>query len=265
MKIYADMLFAINFSMDFIALFITNALLQRKIQKKRILISSAIGGLWGVLEVISKFSVFLSTAVTILISLLMCIIAFNDKNMKRFTAMYIIYIGINACLGGFMSVLYSFFNKILAEYVYDYSYNTVYTGARFFVVSSLAIIASILFSKLFKKEKNVENVEVEITFNEKTFKYKALCDSGNFLTEPISGKSVILVSEGTELAKEILNTSDIYKRYIPYNSVGGNGIIKGIVPKQILINDIQRVAIIASISQKSFAGYDACVPKSLVS
>ena len=127
MKIYADMLFAINFSMDLVSLFITASIVRRKIHKKRMLISSAIGGLYGVLEVILPLSPVISAILGILVSFLMCFIAYFEKSIKRFTAMYVIYWGVSASLGGFMSVLYSFLNneEIHITYVVKFDHENI--------------------------------------------------------------------------------------------------------------------------------------------
>ena len=264
MKIYADMLFAINFSMDLVSLFITASIVRRKIHKKRILISSAIGGLYGVLEVILSLNPVISAILGILISFLMCFISFFEKNIKRFTAMYVIYWGVSASLGGFMSVLYTFLNKVLAKYIEDYNYTTVYTGARFFVIASLAILLSVLVGRFFTSEKEIESVDVKANIEGQEYSFSALCDSGNLLKEPISGKSVILVSSKAPVGQKILDMPDIFKRYIPYKSVGAKGLLKGILPRYISVNDSEISAILACIDKNDFAGYDACIPTSLI-
>lgn len=264
MKIYADVLFAINFSMDFISLFITAVLLKRRVHKLKILISASLGGLYGVLSVIFPLGAVVSAILGVLVSFFMCVIAFMEKSIKRLAGIYLIYWGISAVLGGLMSVLYSFLNKLLAEYIESYSYTSVYTGARFFIVASLAILASIALSRVFSNEKAIKSVVVDIVLKDDSYRVDALCDSGNLLTEPISGKSVILVSADSKIGRKIEKIEDIYKRYIPYSSVGGEGMIKGVVPISISINGEERTAIVAPISNKSFAGYEACVPLSLV-
>lgn len=264
MKIYADMLFAINFSMDLVSLFLSASIMKRKIHKKRILIASAIGGAYGVLDVILTLNSAISVVLGVFVSFLMCFIAYFEKSIKRFTALYVIYWGVSASLGGFMSVLYSFLNKILAKYIENYNYTTVYTGARFFVIASLSILASVLIGRVFSSEKDIKSAEVLVKIEEKEYCFGALCDSGNLLREPLSGKSVILISSGTQLGKKILQLPDIKKRYIPYSAVGGEGLLKGISPAFVSINGNEVSAIVASIDKNDFAGYEACVPTALM-
>lgn len=264
MKIYADVLFAINFSMDLISLFVTSLILQRKAHKKRFLISSVIGGLYGVVSVIYSINTIASGITGAIVSLIMCKISFAENSIKRLIGIYIIYWGSSACLGGFMSAFYSFLNKLLSEYIKEYTYDNAYTSAKFFVIAILSVLISIILGRSLNTEKNIKSVQINVSFNGKAFETIALCDSGNLLTEPISGKSVILVSENSKLGMEISKFSDIYKRYIPFSGVGGEGMLKGILPESIIVDGIERNAIIAPISRKDFGGYEACISTSLI-
>ena len=91
MKIYADILFAINFSMDFISFFITSMIMRRKINKKRILLASAFGGIYGVVDILLNLDTIISIVVSVLSSLIMCLIAYHEKTIRRFIGMYIVH------------------------------------------------------------------------------------------------------------------------------------------------------------------------------
>ncbi len=264
MTLYADVLFAINFSMDFLSLFITEMILHKKIHKKRILISGVIGGLYGVFELLVPTKVVLGAIINVGVSFLMCFIAFNEKKIGKFTVMLVMFWGVSASLGGIMSLLYSFLNNILFEYIKDYSYSTVYNGARFFIVASLTMIVSIAFTRIYNSKKNVKEATMDVRINNISFSLKGICDSGNLLTEPITGKSVILVSDDSEIGRLIEKEPELKKRYIPYHGVEKQGILRGVVPQRILLNDSEITAVVATIKNKSFAGYDALIPASLL-
>ena len=46
--LYGDVLFLVNFSMDFLTLYITALILHRSVKKRRFVLSAAIGGVYGV-------------------------------------------------------------------------------------------------------------------------------------------------------------------------------------------------------------------------
>lgn len=263
MVVYADILFAINFSMDFLSLFITLTFLHKKISKIRLLSASLVGGIYGVLDVVCKFNTVISVILSITVSLLMCVIVYYGKGRGRFLTFYIVFWGVSATLAGFMSVFYTYLNKILSDYIIDYSYSDVYNGARFFIIASLTMIVAVIFGRVFSKEKNIKSVELTVCHSSKIYKIEALCDSGNLLTDPLSGKKVILVSENTELGRDINKIEDIYKRYIPYNTASGKGMLKGIIPTYIRINEEEISAVIAPVSN-TFAGYAGCISTSLI-
>ena len=262
--LYLDVLFAINFSMDFLSLFITEMILHKKIHKKRILISAIIGGLYGILELLSPTKLVIGAIVNVCVSFLMCFIAFKESKIGKFTGMLIMFWGVSASLGGIMTLLYNFLNKILNEYIREYSYSQAYNGARFFIVASLTMIVAIAFSRLYNSKKNIKEVTIAIFLNNTSFSLKGICDSGNLLAEPITGRSVILVSKFSKVGQLIDKESELKKRYIPYHGIEKAGILKGIVPDKILVNDREISAIIATIENKDFAGYDALVPVSLI-
>ena len=84
------------------------------------------------------------------------------------------------------------------------------------------------------------------------------------MTDVLTGKKVILVSKSGRLGKRIENIPDIYKKYIPYQATNAEGILKGIVPDELKIDGKKSDAIIAPVENKSFAGYEGCIPYSLV-
>ena len=163
-----------------------------------------------------------------------------------------------------MSLIYSLLNKIFSEFLESTQKSEAYNGARFFVIASITAIISLIVSRIFTSKKDLKASEIKVIYEGKSFCLSAFCDSGNVLVEPLSGKPVILLSQYTDLGKIIFYKPDKFKRYIPYTDVTGQGIIKGIVPDEIIVNDISISAVIAPIDKKSFDGYDALVPSSIV-
>ena len=262
--LYADVLFAINFSMDFLALFISSMILHKKMSRKRMVLASLLGGLYGVLEVILPLNQIFSIILSVIVAFAMCLIAFFDKSIKRMIITNLMYWGVSAGLGGVMSLLYSFLNKLLAEVIANYSQSTAYNGARFFIIASITAIVSIIFSRIFTSKRDVKSTEITIRLDDKDFTMEALCDSGNMLRDPILAKPVVLVSNDSKIGKIIINKEDKKKRFIPYSDVSNSGILKGIIPEKVMIGDNFVDAIIAPIEKKDFAGYEALVPSKLL-
>jgi stage II sporulation protein GA (sporulation sigma-E factor processing peptidase) len=264
MTLYADVLFAINFSMDFLSLFICSIILHKKAERKRIIMASLIGALYGVIDVVFSKSQLLSLLFCVLISILMCLISFFEKSIKRILITILVYWGVSASLGGVMSLLYSLLNRLFYDIIKSYSSVSIYNGSRFFIIASLTAVVSIIVSRIFTSKKDVKAIEIKIIYENCVYKIQALCDSGNLLVEPISQKPVILVAEKTRMGKVLASKEDKYKRYIPYKDVGGEGILKGAIPDKVYVGDNLVDAIVAPIKHNDFAGYDALVPRALI-
>ena len=264
MTVYVDVLFLINFSMDFVSLFLCVSIFRKKLHKGGILLSSAIGGIYAVFDILLDLNQILKIIICVLVSVIMCLIAFKERTLKGFFTMLAMYWAVNMALGGIMSLLYSYANRILSEIISEFSYENTYNGARFFIIAALSTIISVVFGRIFTAKKDIKSVRFVVTVDKTEYELSGLCDSGNMLTEPLSGRAVILVTENSSLGKKIISLPEIYKRYIPYNDVSGSGIIRGIIPENIKINQNTPSAVVATISKRDFAGYDAIVPISIV-
>lgn len=264
MTLYIDVLFAINFSMDFLSLYLTAVGLRKKIYKLRIVFSAILGGIYGVLEFVLTFSPLFSSFLSVLISVLMCLIAYKDSGIIKFIFSLILFWGASASLGGIMSLLFNFLNQIFYRYLKEYSYSEVYSGARFFIIASLSVLIASVINKIIMNKKQIREADVEVQFKGETFQFKGLCDSGNLLKEPISGRDVILISSQSKLGKMIELEKDVYKRYIPYTVVNAEGVLKGVLPDVIIVNNNEVNAIVAPIENLNLNGLDAIIPTSLL-
>ena len=104
-----------------------------------------------------------------------------------------------------------------------------------------------------------KDAEVSITWGKKHVRVKALLDTGNSLTDPVSGKSVMVV--GSDVAENLLSLDaqalsrpleTMVKaripglRLIPYTAVGiPRGMLLGLQADQVLVNGKQEDLVIA--------------------
>ena len=263
MVLYADILFMINFSMDFLGQFICAKIMRYKASRTRLIISSLLGATYGVISVALKLNFFVSLTFCVLIALVMMFICFKVKNLMRLCTLTVMFIFISATLGGIMSVIYVFLNKVIALTPGNNSHVT-YSGARTFVIVGLTFIISLIFGRILIKKKEEEFVEVIVNIKNREYVLKGLCDSGNLLVEPFSGKKVILVGENSEIGKAILSFNEYKYKYIPFKDLSGEGVLKGILPNEIKINGKPIDVIIAITKNNNFNGCEALVPKTVL-
>ena len=75
--VYADMLFLVNFSMDYITLYLTCRLTSAPPMRWRAVLSAAIGGLYGTLSVVWNTGGISGALMTVAVSALLVLIAFG--------------------------------------------------------------------------------------------------------------------------------------------------------------------------------------------
>lgn len=197
MEIYADVVFFINFMMDFFIFWIVSKLIRRNISIKRILAASASASfLYCLLLFIPPLSAvnginILSSALIIIISVFIC---FRPKNIKELIK-FIVLANISAfTMGGAGTAVFYYTN--LGSYIGDMiDINIRRFPFKMLIFSSLAcfIILKMLIQRLNAAGlKRQSFCGVKLYFEEKKIELTALIDTGNSLCEPISGRPVII-------------------------------------------------------------------------
>ena len=74
-EIYGDVLFLINFSMDFLSLFITGKIMHLKMNKWRLLASATVGGVYGVASLFFPLDGVLLVLANVVCAFMMCLAA----------------------------------------------------------------------------------------------------------------------------------------------------------------------------------------------
>lgn len=284
--IYADILFAVNFSMDFLALYITAFILKLKFSVKRCVFSAALGAIYGTASVYFDLGALVEGALTVLIGCLMCVTLNGYNGRKNLFREALIFFAVNLLIGGGMTAIYEYFNSHGgADSILIYgSQETVEQQlplAVFVIASGFITVILLLFGRGISKHSKSERVMLEILHREKKISVQGMTDSGNLLTEPISGLPVIVLR--SDVAHDIVddatlknltefssNKSGITKekiRFILYETLSGKGMIGAFMPDKITINGNTVggwVAISDALSLNQLRYDQAIVPMGLV-
>ena len=178
--LYADVLFLINFSMDYLSLYAVSRLLALPSRAWRMLAGAGVGGVYGVLSVVLLWQGILGAVLTFLISCGMVLITFDlcDDGRGFLRAVFSVW-GIGALIGGFMTMFSGVFDG-------DVSYVTT-------ADIPVATLAVFLFVRMAVRRGGGGYAEVSFDYGENTYTGRALIDSGNLLTDPLSGLPVVLI------------------------------------------------------------------------
>lgn len=191
--VYIDIFFLINFSMDFLGLFLASKLLSRKISILRMALSAIFGGLYACFALafsLESVSGILSFSADALACILMAFIAVFDRRAKRAVFSFSLVFGaVSLLLGGAMTALFYAFNKLSV----DRWFSEQGEGGDslsvwlFVILAALSGIFALLGGNFLKKKGLRQTGFVEIEYQGRSARLPCICDSGNLLREPISG------------------------------------------------------------------------------
>lgn len=250
--VYADLYFMINFSMDFLCFYITSRLIGCKLSALRAAIASAIGGVYANILLLSGLSGIGAIAVDMLACALMCAVAFASRRQLRRLPLYtLVYLAVSMVLGGFMTAMFNLLNRTsLGGMSGSEEGISVWLFVALAAASALMTLAG---GRFFRHRTSKKNVSLEITLGGRSVELTALCDSGNMLRDPISGKLCVIVSVDSledilpdevisavkHQGKNIgtLRAAGIGMRVIPARTAAGDAMLLAVRPEKISVED----------------------------
>ena len=280
MAVYGDLLFLINFSMDFLCFYISCYLLHQKLPTFRACIASCLGGIYSVLSLFIVTEKYLAIFIDLLVLILMCLTVYLTKNItfRKIVKGIFLYFFVSALLGGLMTALFSLFNR-MELLVKDMG---ISEGIDVWVFAILALIGTFLTffgGRIFRSSESRKTVMLEIESELGCVRVDALVDSGNLVSEPISGKSVAFVS--VEKCKNIIdntlyiavkNNSNIDElplnilskiRVIPTKQISGEVLLMAQKFKKVILYNGKRKkeidVYIGFVREENLSGCDAII------
>lgn len=224
MKIYADVLFFINLVSAYLLLDLTSRLTRCRPRVIRLTAASAAGAVCAV----AGFCAGEYAGASRLLSVLLPpVIAFGIHGADTVRRVLVFALS-SALMAGLFTVLSGKTQTIIMRngiMYFDVS------AARFCAVFAAAYIIITLAVELIKRRKYAPRRVILISLNGKTVRVRALCDSGNFLKEPLTGRDVIIAEWNA--VRRLFSDAEYaeWKRepeknklwLIPYHSLGNTG------------------------------------------
>ncbi len=254
--IYVDVLFALNFCIDYLLLGATAKLAGLYVRRYRLVTGALVGAGYAVVTVFPIATALLWIPMRFAVGGGMVYLAYGAQSTPQFIKRCLLFLLVSFGFAGCVSALY------FATGTYLGQLGAYYMDVPLTVVLSACVLAYVLSGVLFRGTAKHGAVQdtlevVEICFAGKQERFQMLLDSGNDLTDPISGKPVLVV-ERHALAR-ILPTellflatasgsqdsaglfSQIPRRYrkrfclLPYHAVGTKeGMLLALRPECVL-------------------------------
>lgn len=284
MDVYADLLFLINFSMDFLCMFLSVKLLHLRQHKGRMLLAAVVGGLYSVVSLLVSVRQWVALLLDVGMCFAMCALSAAGKGVRpgRLFLLCGTYFGISALMGGGMTALYNLLNKLdlpLGEVQGD-----GISAWMFLVLATAAALTAAFGSRLFSRQSAKRTCRVRVRLADAAWEFDGLCDSGNLLCDPISGTPVIVADRERWLAHlpgELRGAvesagrdsgfagQEKRVRLVPIRTAQGSSLAVALLPDEVLIeeqNGKQRAvhALIAPSGQALPEEYAAIVPAALM-
>lgn len=260
MTVYVDVIFLENIIINYIILYVTGIISKTNIKQLKILLGSIIGATYAIIYYILNLKIYSSFIIKIILSIIIIYVSFNPKKFKiLFKQVILFYLISFVFAGATIGIIYMVnFQNITIQngvLVGNYTIRTILIGI--IIAYFLVMIGEKIIKTKFSKKDMI--CDIEVSFENKKIKTKALIDTGNMLKEPITNTSVIVLEYtlfydiipkpildnlenilGGDLSKipKDLQTEYISKfRVIPFSSLGKqNGILLGVKGENLIVN-----------------------------
>lgn len=271
--------------MDFLALYIAARLLNVPPRPLRLAAGALIGAAFALAAVVTEAYIYGSgwMAAMLLASavcaVIMCICAFGQK---RVLGAAVTFGAVNIGLGGIMTALYSLVGRISDAFgAMPVSGGPSTSPLLFSVITLVSTAVSLLYGRFRSRSGSKRRINVTVDAFGCEFGAELLCDSGNLLCDPYSGKPVVIISEAFldgKLPTELINAARMPERIasltepaahrvrlIPAGSVTGQGILLGFTPDRLCMEGRELDAVVAiGIGITDFGGADGIIPQTLL-
>ncbi len=244
MVIYADILLAVNWWIDFLLLLGVQRATDGVARGWRLALGALVGAITCYVLFLPPLPMWVSLLIKLGGAALMVVTAFPFGDWRQFLRRLLLLFGLSAGLAGLCGALYFF----VAPTGFFVCNGVVYYSVPPLLLVGLTVVCYGILSLLDRwtrrRVPGRNAYVVTIRHEGRAVRLRCLYDSGNHLTEPFSGRPV-LVAELASIDRllpvpvgvEELSTDPATGwRLIPYDSVGGNGLLPAFSPQQVTVN-----------------------------
>lgn len=251
MTVYLDVLFIINFFMNYILLSLCTAICNTASKKRRRLLASLVGAIYGVCVFIPDLTLLYSALSVFLFSALMVASVVYPCPGKDFLRCFCAFYISSFIVSGAQYMLLPLFGGGIVHN------GIIYANAYQIVL--IAVFSGIVAVKTIRRihaKSGTYNIKVKYKDNAASF--SGILDTGNHLSDPISAKPVIVADEsllhklfspycGICNLNEWIDATDI--RIIPYKTLDSQSVMTGFLAESVEIGGKVTNGVIIAINK----------------
>lgn len=250
MTVYADVLVALNILLTYILLVACRVMCKIPTNKWAVAVASFIGGFSSLIIFYDSAGTAFSFLYKLITGGIIVAIGFLPKSLKIFIKTFLAFFGVSFFFGGAMYALEITVNPENIMYVNGTVYfnmSITYLVGCVLVIYGVFLLADFLINR--RALKNSKCI-VEITHNFTTVTLPGLIDTGNSLTDGVSGRPVI-VAELSALSPLFTREENLFFkkgdyenvpenlrkiiRLIPCKAVTGESLLLSFIPTEIKV------------------------------
>lgn len=242
--IWGEVLFLIDFSMDFCTLYPVLRILGQPIRLRRLLAASALCAAAGVASVTLPTSAVWGLSVGCVLVVWLLLIPRVNRTPGLFLKAVLLFVFLEAAAGGLVTAVFFSLNRWFSGL--GITVQTHHVRRQWFW-----LCAALFFFLCRWCSRILQNTAVRrfsgaggsltVRYDGCETSAECLLDSGNLVCEPISGRPVTVLPSGCgeALGIDLLRLSSggyPHSRLIPLQSIGGSQLLWGIHPERILLS-----------------------------
>lgn len=239
MVIYIDVLLAVNGWIDFLLLLGVRRMTGGVGSSWRLALGALVGALSCLILLLPPLPVWLTLLLRLAAAMLMVAVAFRRGSWRDWCRRVLLLFSLSAGLAGLCGALY-FFVAPQGFYVFN--------GVMYYSVPPLLLVVLTvvgygilwLAEQIGRRRAPREHMfRVRVEYGEQGVTFPCLYDSGNHLTEPFSGRPVLVMERQVvaELLSPVPTTADLPAgwRLIPFHTLGGDGLLPAFIPSAVVV------------------------------
>ena len=239
----------------------------------RILLAAALGAIYSCLAFFSSLGFLFTAAGKIIVSALMTAVAYKIRGLRPFMLSFICLHAASALLAGLVAGI---------ELLFSPSALSVQNGEFYINISALFLVAvcaaayffMLAVTRILKPRRKGEICRVTVTVDGARASFFALTDSGNLLTDPLTGAYVLIASlsavkdllpSGVQAA--LTGVGDFPESWktrvslVPYKTVSGGGLLPAFRPDSLTVDGKPaEKRVLIAVKENAFTDeYDAVI------
>ncbi len=187
--VYLDVVFFINFIVDYLLLIITALFGGFPIKRFRFTFAAAFGGLYGILALFPNLTLLSFVPIRLLSGWILCLIGFKYDSLKSSIRQFILLIIASAGTAGAVCLVY-----LIASSTLPGLNSTPLTSVapNIIILSALAVYLLLgVILKGYAIERKI--ITMTVSLGERNISLRTLIDTGNCLKDPITNTPVLVV------------------------------------------------------------------------